>query len=164
MRPLEVLRTTLAFVILVALHFTLRPIFFAGWRASPDFLLIALLLVAIRVRPGTAALIGFIMGIIVDTMTLHAFGASALAMSCVGFVASWMKAIFFADDLVLNAFFFFVGKWAFDILYLLATHESVAGELVKQALVWSPLAAAMTSLTGIITLIMLRPILKRARV
>lgn len=158
------LRTMVAFAVLVVLHFTLRPMLFPGWRASPDFLLIALLLVAIRVRPGTAALVGFVMGIIVDTMTLHAFGASALAMACVGFVASWMKAIFFADDLTLNAFFFFVGKWAFDILYLFAARERLAGEFVKQALVWSPLAAAMTSLAGVIMLMLLRPILKRARV
>jgi len=51
MRPTDLARTSLAFVILVLLHYTLRPVL--GWHASPDFLLIALLLVAIRIRPGT---------------------------------------------------------------------------------------------------------------
>ena len=68
MRPSDLLRTLIAFVILVVLHFTLRPLL--GWRASPDFLVIALLLVAIRVRPGTAALIGLVMGITADSLTL----------------------------------------------------------------------------------------------
>ena len=40
-------------------------------------------------------------------------------MSVVGFAASWLKAVFFADNLALHALFFFVGKWAFDMLYLL---------------------------------------------
>ncbi|HET7564379.1 MAG TPA: rod shape-determining protein MreD, partial [Gemmatimonadaceae bacterium] len=101
MRPSDTLRTLLAFLILVVLHFTLRPLL--GWRASPDFLVIALLLVAIRVRPGVAALVGFSIGLVSDSMALTAFGMGALAMALVGFVASWIKAVFFADDLMLNA-------------------------------------------------------------
>jgi len=50
------IRAAVAFVILVLLHYSLRPLL--GWRAEIDFLLIALLLAAVRVRPGTAALIG----------------------------------------------------------------------------------------------------------
>jgi rod shape-determining protein MreD len=160
MRPTDLIRTAFAFLILVLLHFSLRPLL--GWRASPDFLIIALLLVAIRVRPGTAALIGFLMGIVADSVTLHAFGASALAMSVVGFAASWLKAVFFADDIVLNAFFFFLGKWAFDVFYILAERNEGAGGVLMQLLVWSPLTAAVTSAAGIITLLVLRPVLRTA--
>ncbi|HJR40696.1 MAG TPA: rod shape-determining protein MreD [Gemmatimonadaceae bacterium] len=160
MRPTDLLRTAFAFAVLVLLHFSLRPLL--GWRASPDFLVIALLLVAIRVRPGTAALIGFLMGIIADSVTMHAFGASALSMSIVGFAASWLKAVFFADDIVLNAFFFFLGKWAFDVLYVLAEQNEGAGGVLMQLLVWSPLTAAVTAAAGIITLLVLRPVLRAA--
>jgi rod shape-determining protein MreD len=160
MRPTDLLRTAFAFAVLVLLHFSLRPLL--GWRASPDFLVIALLLVAIRVRPGTAALIGFLMGIIADSVTMHAFGASALSMSIVGFAASWLKAVFFADDIVLNAFFFFLGKWAFDVLYVLAERNEGAGGVLMQLLVWSPLTAAVTAAAGIITLLVLRPVLRAA--
>jgi rod shape-determining protein MreD len=160
MRPTDLLRTAFAFVVLVVLHFSLRPLL--GWRTGPDFLIIALLLVSIRVRPGTAALIGFVMGIIADSVTLQAFGASALAMSVVGFTASWLKAVFFADDLVLNAFFFFLGKWAFDVLYILAQRDAGPVSLPLQLLVWSPLTAAVTSAAGIITLMVLRPVLRSA--
>jgi rod shape-determining protein MreD len=161
MRPIDLARTLIAFVVLVLLHFTLRPLL--GWRVGPDFLVIALLLVAIRVRPGTAAVLGLLMGIVADSIELHAFGAGALAMCCVGFAASWLKAVFFADDMFLNAFFFFSGKWAFDIIFLLAERRVGGGELLRELLVWSPITAVVTALWGLLTLLILRPILRPSR-
>ncbi|HEY9449580.1 MAG TPA: rod shape-determining protein MreD [Gemmatimonadaceae bacterium] len=161
MRPIDLARTLIAFVVLVLLHFTLRPLL--GWRVGPDFLVIALLLVAIRVRPGAAAVLGLIMGIVADSIELHAFGAGALAMSCVGFAASWLKAVFFADDMFLNAFFFFAGKWAFDVIFLIAEHRMGGGELLRELLVWSPITAVVTALWGLLTLLILRPILRPSR-
>ena len=55
---------------------------FRGFNEIP-----ALLLIAIRVRPGTAAVVGLIMGIVADALEPHAFGAGALGMSIVGFGA-----------------------------------------------------------------------------
>jgi rod shape-determining protein MreD len=161
MRPVDLARTLIAFVVLVLLHFTLRPLL--GWRVGPDFLVIALLLVAIRVRPGTAAVLGLLMGIVADSIELHAFGAGALAMCCVGFAASWLKAVFFADDMFLNAFFFFSGKWAFDVIFLLAERRVGGGELLRELLVWSPITAVVTALWGLLTLLILRPILRPSR-
>lgn len=161
MRPTHFVRTLVAFTVLVLLHFTLRPLL--GWRVGPDFLVIALLLVAIRVRPGTAAILGLLMGLVADSMEVHAFGAGALAMSTVGFTASWLKAVFFADDMLLNATFFFAGKWAFDAVFLLAEHRLGVGELLTELLVWSPITAAVTALWGLLTLLILRPILRTSR-
>ena len=158
MRAAEVARTVVAFVVLVLLHYTLRP--FLGWRAGPDFLIIALLLVAIRVRPGTAALVGLLMGLAADSLEPHAFGAGALGMTIVGFAASWLKAVFFADDVALNALFFFCGKWAFDVIFLLAEHQASGGDLVLAMLVWSPLKGIVTAIFGLLTLLILRPILR----
>lgn len=158
MRPTDLLRTLAAFVVLVLLHYTLRPLL--GWRASPDFLIIALLLIAIRVRPGTAAILGLAMGVVADSLQPHAFGAGALGMTLVGFGASWLKAVFFADDVFLNAFFFFLGTWAFDLVFLLAEHRLGGGELLVEILVWSPLKGIVTALFGLVTLLILRPILR----
>lgn len=158
MRPTDTVRTLLAFVILVVLHFTLRPLL--GWRASPDFLVIALLLVAIRVRPGVAALVGFAMGLVTDSMALTAFGMGALAMALVGFFASWIKAVFFADDLMLNAFFFFLGKWVLDAILLIGEHRLGFLDLMRELFVWSSLASAVTAVAGVALLLILRPILR----
>lgn len=151
-------RAFAAFMLLVLLHYSVRPLL--GWRAAIDFLLIALLLASVRVRPGAAAVIGFVLGLVADALTPDAFGSAAFAMATVGFGAAYLKAVFFADNLALNGFFFFVGKWAFDILYLLMESRVHGAELVMQLLLWSPLSSAVTALAGILVLVILRPLLE----
>ena len=151
-------RTALVCLILIVMHYTLRPLL--GWRASIDFLLIALVFGAVRMRPAGAAVFGFLIGIAADSLSLGAFGAGALAGTLVGFAASWLKAVFFADNLALNAFFLFIGKWAFDLVYVLMERRMHGGEMLMQIIVWSPLAAAGTARAGIVAIAILRPILE----
>ena len=152
------MRLTLAFAILVLLNYTLRPLL--GWRTPMDFLIIALLLASVRVRPGVAALIGCVMGLAADSMKPESFGWGALSMTAVGFAASWLKAVFFADNLLLNGLFFFLGKWVYDLLFLITQRQVHGAELVMQVLVWSPLAAAATAGAGVVLLVLLRPLLE----
>ena len=151
------LRPILAFLILVVLHYTLRPVL--GWRTSIDFLVIALLLASVRIRPASAAILGFAMGLVADSLSVGAFGSAALAMSVVGFAASWLRAVVFAENLVLHAAFFFAGKWLFDIVFLIVERRVRGLDLVFQLLIWSPLTAMVTALAGILVLIVMRPML-----
>ena len=153
--------TVAVFVALVVLQFTLRPLL--AWRAPIDFLVIALLLVAVRARPGVAALAGFALGLLTDSLTPESFGAGALAMTIVGFGASWLKAAFFADNILLNGVFIFAGKWAFDVILLLAEHRLQGTDLLVQLLFWSPLAAVATAVAGLLVLLTVRPVLGAAR-
>lgn len=155
-------RAVATFLILVLLHYTLRPLL--GWRAPMDFLLLALLLSAIRVRPAAAAVIGLVLGIVSDSLTPEALGAGAVAMTVVGYLASWLKAVFFADNLALNAFFFFLGKWIFDVIYFSVEQRLGGIELIQQLLLWSPLSAAATAIAGILLLLIMRPLLEPSRV
>jgi len=152
---------TLVFLALVVLHYTLRPVL--GWRASIDFLSIAVLLVAVRARPGVATVVGFLVGIVSDAMTPGAFGAGALAFSVVAYAASSLKAAFFADNIALNAVFVFLGKWVGDLVFLAAEHRLGASEFLAQALLWSPLAAAVTAVVGLAVLVMVRPVVGTPR-
>ncbi len=152
------IRAIISFLIFVLLHYTLRPLL--GWRAPMDFLLIAVLLASVRVRPGTAAVIGFIVGLVSDSLAPDALGAGALAMTVVGFSASYLKAVFFADNLILNAFFFFVGKWMFDLIYFAMEQRMHGVELAQQLLLWSPLSAAVTAAVGVLLLFLMRPLLE----
>jgi rod shape-determining protein MreD len=152
---------SVVFILLIVLHFTLRPVL--AWRAPIDFLVIALLLVAVRTRPGTAALAGFALGLLADSLTPESFGAGALAMTIVGFGASWLKAAFFADNIALNGIFIFAGKWAFDTIFLLAEHRLQGTDLLVQLLLWSPLAAAATAVAGLVVLLTVRPVLGAPR-
>lgn len=142
-------------VLLVVLHFTLRP--FLAWRIQVDFLVIALLLIAIRTRPALAAFLGFLIGVLTDSLTPEAFGAGALAMTATGFAASWLKGAFFTDNIVLNGVFVLAGKWAFDIVFVLAQHKLSGLDLVRQLLFWSPLAAIVTGIVGLGVLMMSQP-------
>lgn len=154
----KLLRTAMLFALLLALHFTVRPLL--QWRVAPDFLVIAVLLAAVRVRPGVAALIGFFTGLMADALSPAAFGAAAFSLSVVGFGASWLKAVFFSDNVVLHAFFFFVGKWAFDIMFLIVARQHDIFELMTQVVLWSPLAAALTAVTGLLVLMLFRGMLE----
>ena len=149
-------RAVVTFVVLVLLHFTLRPLL--GWRAPIDFLLLAVLTAAVRVRPAGAVAIGFFVGLSADALSPDALGAGALAMLLVAYAASWLKAVFFADSLPLNAIFFFVGKWLFDIIYFIAEHHLRGIDLVQQLFLWSPLSAAATAIAGVLVLLLMKPL------
>ena len=151
-------RTILLCTVLVLLHYTLRPLL--AWRASADFLIIALLLASVRVRPGVAAIFGFVLGLASDSVALSAFGAGALAMTLIGFGWSRLKAVFFADHVLLNGFFLFLGKWAYEIVMNLVERRIGGVELVMQILVWSSLSAAVTAVAGVLALMLLRPVLE----
>jgi len=148
-------RAVLTFLVLVLLHYTLRPLL--GWRAPIDFLLLAVITASVRLRPAGGAILGFIIGLIADALNPASMGAGALGMSVVGYSAAWLKAVFFAESLPLNALFFFVGKWVFDIIYFAAEHRLQGVELVQQLILWSPLSAAATAVAGVLVLLLLRP-------
>jgi rod shape-determining protein MreD len=148
-------------LLLVGLHYTLRPML--DWRASVDFLVIAVLVVAVRVRPGSAAFVGFLVGLLADALTPEAFGAGALALTIVGYAASELKATFFADNVMLNAVFVFVGKMAFDTIFLLAERRLDGLALLSQLLLWTPLAALLTAVVGLVVMALVRPTLERRR-
>ncbi len=146
---------------LVVLHYTLRPVL--DWRASVDFLAIAVLLVAVRARPGVATLVGFAIGLTSDALIPAAFGAGALAFSLVAYAASSLKAAFFADNVALNAVFVFLGKWVADLIFLAAEHRLGGSDFLAQALLWSPLSAAVTAAVGLLVFMAARPVMGTPR-
>jgi rod shape-determining protein MreD len=158
MRFQTILKAVVVFSALVALHYTVRPLL--GWRVSADFLVMAVLLMAVRLRPGAAAVLGFATGLVADSLAPTAFGAGALAMTLIGFAASRAKAVFFADNVLLHASFFFVGKLVHDIIFLLAERRVGLVEFVAQLFIWVPLSAALTAIVGVFLVVVFRPMLE----
>ena len=156
MNLMNVLKALSVFILLVAAHFSIRPLL--GGPAPIDFLCLAVLFAAVRVRPGAAAVIGFLSGIGLDSLALEGFGTGALAFTVVAFGASWLKAVFFADNLGLTALFVFLGKWAFDVVYILISGGVPDGQVLVQLLLWSPLSAALTAFVGVMLLVLARPV------
>ncbi len=140
--------------VLVVLHFYVRPRLWDA-RVSPDFLMIALMLYAMRSRPGDAAVAGFVVGLINDSLSPARFGAAALAGTLVAYAASWGRAVFFADNLLVNAGMIAAGVWLRDVIVLIAG-GSARGELLSEIAVFGPLQALITALFGVLILIAFR--------
>lgn len=149
-------RTALACALLIVMHYTVRPLL--AWRSSIDFLLIALVFGSVRIRPSSASIYGLVLGLAADSLSLGAFGAGALAATIVGFSSSWLKAVFFADNFALNAIFLFAGKWVFDFVYILMARRMHGVEMLVQLVLWSPLAALVTAVAGVVIITLLRPV------
>ena len=156
MTPSRVSRVQLLIVmlLLVVLQFYLRPRLWNA-RVSPDFLLIALMLFAMRSGAGLGALVGFAVGIIGDTLTPARFGASALAHTMVGYLAAWGRAVFFADNMLVNAGFVAVGLWFRDLIVLVIS-GSEHTQLLTELTVYSPMQALITAGFALLLLITFR--------
>jgi rod shape-determining protein MreD len=154
------LRVLLAICALIAAHFVLRPLL--GDRIEIDFLVLALLLLSIRVRPGVAALFGVLMGAAADAAAPAGFGSAMLALTLVGYVTSWLKAAFFAENAVLDGVVIFVSAWVVMLLRLLLAGRILESGTAVSALVWAPLSAAATALVGALVFAVLRPLIKPA--
>ncbi|MFH1499435.1 MAG: rod shape-determining protein MreD [Verrucomicrobiota bacterium] len=149
------LRLGLVLALLVAAHFAVRPAL-GDPRFAPDLVLVALLFFAIRVRPMAGTIAGFLVGLVTDAVAPTAFGAAAFALTIVGYLAGWLKAIVFADNLLVNALFVFVAAWVRDAILVLVAHQLQGGSLAWQLLAISPLAAASTAAAALLVLIVFR--------
>jgi rod shape-determining protein MreD len=156
MSPQRVSRVQLLMVMLVllVLQFYLRPRL-GNARLSPDFLLIALILFAMRSGAGAGALAGFLIGLIEDTLTPARFGAGALAHTLVGYFAAWGRAVFFAENMLVNAAFVAVGLWFRDLI-VLVTSGTEHPQLLTELLLYSPLQALTTAGFALLVLITFR--------
>lgn len=144
-----------ALLLLAVAQFALRPRL-GDPRWAPDFLLIAVLFLALRTRPAAGAAAGFVVGLMTDAVAPTAFGAAALATTLVGFGAGWVKALFVADNLLVNVLFVFGASWLRDIIQVLASNQLKGGALLWQLLAWSPLAALSTAAAAVVVRMLFR--------
>ncbi len=148
-------RLVLGFVLLLALHFYVRPRIWDG-RAAPDFLILGLMLFATGARPGAGAVAGFFVGLVTDVLTPAHFGAGALAHTVVGYLAAWGRAVFFPHNLMVNAGFFAGAVVLRNAILLVASGASLGMLASREFLVWTPLQAVTTALAGTVVLIFFR--------
>ncbi|MEP6589554.1 MAG: rod shape-determining protein MreD [Gemmatimonadota bacterium] len=153
-RSSDKFRVAVVIVALLVAEFYLRPSLVEG-RGMPDFLMLALLLLAIRQRPGVAAITGFAVGLLVDVLTPARFGAGILAHVLVGWGAAWGRSVFFADNLLVTFGVFFLGTWTRNLL-VLSLSGTPAGRFVTDVLVWSPLQGLSTAVVGSLIVILFR--------
>lgn len=151
----DTLRFWSVLALLVVLQFSIRNRM-GNQRVAPDFLLLALLIYTIRARPGASAAAGFFVGLISDALSPASFGAGALAHTIVGYLSSWAKAVFFAENLLVNGGLIFAGTWLRNLIVALASGKFVGPQLEWEVLVWSPLEALTTAAAGVLVLTLFR--------
>lgn len=144
----------LVMTMLFVLQFYVRPRLWNA-RISPDFLLIALMLYALRSGAGAAAVAGFLVGIIEDTLTPARFGAAALAHTLVGYFAALGRSVFFADNMLVNAGFVAAGLWFRDLVVLVMS-GSDHRQLLAELTLYSPLQALTTAGFALLVLLTFR--------
>jgi rod shape-determining protein MreD len=153
-RASDRLRVGLVIVVLLLLEFYLRPSLIEG-LGMPDFLLLALLLGCLRLSPGAAALMGLGVGLVMDVLSPARFGANMLAHVLIGSGAAWGRAVFFADNIAVNAGLFFAGTWVRNMLVVLLSGATMA-QLTGEALLWAPLQGLTTALVGMLVVLFFR--------
>ena len=144
-------RLLILFGVLLLLQFYVRPRLWNG-AAAPDFLVLGLLIYAMRSRPGNAAVAGLLVGRLSDALTPARFGAGALAHTVVGYLASWGRLVFFADNLVASMGIIFVGVWLRNLIVLFASGLGPGTALMDLG-VWSPLQGLTTAVAGAVILV-----------
>ncbi len=156
MMPTRASRVQLAVVLLLllVLHFYLRPRLWSS-RVSPDFMFVGLMLFAMRSSPGAGAVAGFLVGLATDALTPARFGAGMLAHTVVGYLGSWGRSVFFAENAIVNAAFVAAGLWVRDLLVLVASGGGERSFLAELTL-YSPLEALTTGLFALVFLVVFR--------
>jgi rod shape-determining protein MreD len=144
------IQLVLVMALLVLLHFYFRPRLWSA-RETPDFMLIALVFFSMRSGPGAGAVAGFVVGLVNDALSPAAFGAGALAHTTVGYLAAWGRAVFFADNLLVNAGFVAAALWVRDLLLLVAS-GTPQGQLFVELTLHSSLQALSTAVFALLVL------------
>ncbi len=133
---------------LVALHFTLHVGFSIG-LAAPDLLTIALLVAARGTSMTGAAVIGTVLGLLEDALSVLSFGANAVALAVTGVVASRTRDLFVGDSLLFGVSYLFLGKWLRDLVHWLAVGGELREPFVEAMLLRSGFASVYVALVGL---------------
>jgi len=135
---------TLTFV-----HFALAPVL-DSWYFGPNLLACAVLIAAREVRPGTAASVGFVLGLLEDSMAVSHFGLATLLLLLIGFVGSLTRDLFLGEERLFMGTYLFAGTWIYEAAsYLLM---GAPGDPVAYLLLTAPLDAMATGIVGYLTL------------
>lgn len=133
---------------LVVLHFVLRVGVGLGFLA-PDLLVIALLLASRRLRPGTAAALGFFLGLLEGAANDYILGSASLALAVLGYLGSRSREWLAGDDPLTLVAFFFAGTLLYNLLLYVLLAISGAGGSLMALLIPSLLASLYAAAVGL---------------
>lgn len=126
---------------LVCAHFLVRP-FLYPVAVAPNLLIGALLLAALRLSAGWAALLGFVLGVLEAAMALAGLGRISLVLMLVGYLSARSRDLLFADARFFVYAYLFLGTWVAESG--LAVALGGASDPIR-LLLQAPASAALTA-------------------
>lgn len=135
--------------LLMVLHFVLHVGLGLG-PVVPDLATLGLLTMAREIRMGTSAATGFLLGLLVDSLSTLAFGASTMALTVVGALGSRTRDLFVGESLTFVGAYLFVGKWGRDLIQWVMTSPELREPIQRSLLVDSTVASAYVALVGLL--------------
>lgn len=130
--------------VLAVLHFLLRPYLVEVWW-GPDLLVASVLVAALHLRAGRAALAGFALGLLEGAMALEGLGVLAAGYASLAYAGARTWDLFYADARLYLPAYLVLGAW----LLLLVNAWTTMGELTWSfSLVRAPAAAVATALVA----------------
>jgi rod shape-determining protein MreD len=133
--------------VLVALHFVLRIGLGLGVLA-PDLLVVALLLASRQLRPGGAAGLGFVLGLLEGAVNPQVFGVASLGLAILGYVGSRSREWLAGDDPLTMVAFFFAGTLLYELLVYVILLVNGSGGSVMAVVIPGIFAALYAAVAG----------------
>ena len=127
------IRLWLVVLCLFSAHFIMHVGFGLGPEV-PDMLTIALLLAAREIGIGGATGLGLAFGLLEDSLSVLAFGASSVAMTITGALGATTRNLFVGDSLSFQLSYFILGKWARDLLHWVMAGEALRLPFLEQVM------------------------------
>ena len=130
---------TVTFVVCILLQACIAPNI-AIFGASPNFLLIPVLLVAIHSGIGLASIAGFLLGLLYDGMNSATIGCMALVFVLVAWIVGAIASNMDSDSIAMAAIFAVFGSlfseclYAFAVLLISTDTSGALGAFIQHAL------------------------------
>lgn len=130
---------------LAVLHLLLHPLL-STWPAAPHLIAGAVLVAGIRLRPGSAALVGFALGLLEEAMVLAAPGPLAAVYAATGYLAARSWTLLFTDARPFLPVYLVSGGWILIIVNTWITSNDLTWSF---SLLSAPAAALLTAAAAV---------------
>ncbi len=135
--------------LLVVLHFLLHPGMGFG-RGAPDLLVVALLLAVREVGMGWGTGLGFALGLMEDSFSVLAFGASTVALTLVAALGARTRDLFVGDSLSFYFWYLAAGKLLRELVHWVVVGEALREPFVSAILLQGTAGALYASVVGVV--------------
>lgn len=135
--------------VLVALHFVLHV--GLGFEAgAPDLATLGVLVLARELRMGTAAGIGFAVGLLEDATNPLGFGSATMAFTLVGAAGARSRDLFVGDSVTFVVTYLFAGKFIRDGIQWFMASSELREPFQRAMLVDSVVASLYLAVVGVV--------------